>query len=230
MFRKFVLASALSVSLMGGVASAGTITSLPQATFGGSGIPNHSVVVTTIQDGGVTITLGLTAHQRYSSPAVTNDGVNTFFAEPGLNTEGSTNGATWNFGYYISVDGASYSNYDFRLVYDIDPESGVSSNDTKSLSGLNLFLLQLGGASYSNNTLQDSQNLNFLTYGGSSFDPFAHGEYQFSLEASKNGTVLGSADMTVLVGDVAVVPNPAAAGAGLALLGGMGVMRLRRRR
>lgn len=229
--KKFVLASVLSVSLLGGVASAGTITSLPQATFGGSGIPNNAVVVTTIQDGGVTITLGLTAHQRYDSPAVTNDGVNTFYAAPGYSSSGSPAGATWNFGFYVSVQGGSYNNYDFTLYFENDPATGNAPDQGRSINPL-FGVIGLYGT-YSNNTYQGTQNLNFSLFDGSNFDPNAEGEYQFSLVVRKNGNVLGSADMTVVVGDApaaAVVPSPAAAGAGIALLAGMGAMRLRRRR
>ena len=61
-----------------------TFGPLPGATFGGSGIPNDAVAITTIVDGTTTITLGLTAHQRFASPAVTNNGAGVFTAQAGV--------------------------------------------------------------------------------------------------------------------------------------------------
>ena len=64
------------------IPNGGSFGSLPQATFGGSGIPNNAV-----QRGRNVgnVILGLTATQRYSSPLVTNDG-----AEPTSPPQAST--------------------------------------------------------------------------------------------------------------------------------------------
>jgi hypothetical protein len=91
------------------IAPSGTaLVSLPAATFGGTGIANDKVEVTTIttprQD---TITLGLTATPRYFNPALGNDGFGTFTATPGFNnglgSPAHTLGPTWNFDFYINV-------------------------------------------------------------------------------------------------------------------------------
>lgn len=62
-----------------------TFGPLPAATFGGTGIPNSAVSITRVVNpsGGGDLTLGLTAHQRYDNPAVTNNGAGTFFAGAG---------------------------------------------------------------------------------------------------------------------------------------------------
>ena len=57
---------------------------LSGATFGGSGIPNNAVAISTYtDDSGNVVTLGLTATPRYSAPAVGNDNAGTFYAMPG---------------------------------------------------------------------------------------------------------------------------------------------------
>ena len=67
-----------------------TFGPLPAATFGGSGIPNDSVAISThVIDGGPTITLGLTAHQRFFNPPLTNP--SALF------------GAKWNFGWFVDL-------------------------------------------------------------------------------------------------------------------------------
>ncbi|MBP6884060.1 MAG: hypothetical protein KBC06_02405, partial [Candidatus Pacebacteria bacterium] len=57
----------------------GSPCSLPQATFGGTGIPYSQVMCSTF--GGVTI--GLTATGRYSNPPTTTDGLGTYYATVG---------------------------------------------------------------------------------------------------------------------------------------------------
>ena len=60
---------------------------LSEATFGGGGIPNDNMAITTITTGAddfkTVITLGLSATRRHSNPALTNDGAGTFFAGGG---------------------------------------------------------------------------------------------------------------------------------------------------
>jgi hypothetical protein len=210
--------------------------SLPGATFGGSGIPNNAVAVTTITDGANTITLGLTAHGRFFNPAATNDGAGTFYAGTGqncgdpvpANCTSSLQGALWNFAYYIDVaGGGNLSNYSFALNYDFDPGTGTSQSALGTININNALVAQsINPASLTN--LQGSENLLFSIYTTgfagvitpptyASFNPNAPGEYSFYLTASNNSGVLATSAI-----DVNAVPVPAAAwlfGPALGLLG-----------
>lgn len=149
-----------------------TFGTLTGATFGGSGIPNDSVAITTTTSG---ITLGLTAHQRYVGPNLANDGAGTFTAFTGVSTDAPSPAdpyATWNFGFYIGGSGAA--NYAYRLLYDLDPGVGTDEGAHRTLGP---FGLQVS-------PVQDSWNLgmNFLE-APDTFNPTAPGEYTFALVA-----------------------------------------------
>ena len=120
-----------------GVASAipvyDTFGPLTGANFGGSGIPNDSVAISSqFYDGNNLITVAMNATQRYSNPVVTNNGAGTFYAGTGSNTggnnESTTTGALWNWNYYIKVEGVGanppspiLTDYDISLYYDFNP-------------------------------------------------------------------------------------------------------------
>jgi len=237
-----LLSAGLAVAAL--AASAGAVPifdvfgPLPQATFGGTGIPNDEVAAgKQIVDGDVTITIALSATQRFSNPALTNDGAGTYFAGPGSNFGGagqsSSEGALWNFNYYISVEGANgatplLTDYQFDLFYDFDTafDNGPGTLGRIDLTaGLNAFD---PGATVT----QDSQNLMFGFLGvdqppfidapSGSFDPNALGEYNFAITVSQPG---GFPVETVAI-DVQVIPAPATA----ALLASAGFMATRRRR
>ena len=104
-----------------------TFGTLSGATFGGQGIPNDAVAITTVTSGNYTITLGLTAHQRYSNPAPVNDGAGTFYAVAGGDVYRSPQQhgyARWNVAYYVDFDPNLSSwlpqGYSVRLYYDKD--------------------------------------------------------------------------------------------------------------
>jgi hypothetical protein len=200
-----------------------TFGTLSGATFGGSGIPNNAVAITTIGD----VTLGLTAHQRYFNPPVANDGAGTFTAvnggdiysippEPGY--------ARWNFGWYVANAGTD--SYLVELLYDFDPGTGTDSGN----------LGKIGSILGSNKTVQDSWNLGmaFLDTSTSpnvsppaypSFDPNASGQYSFALilRDAGSGAELGRAAI-----NVNVVPD---GGGTLAIFGlAMGAMAWFKRR
>ncbi|MFW0778376.1 MAG: hypothetical protein ACN2B6_11745 [Rickettsiales bacterium] len=194
---------------------------LPEATFGGTGIPNDEVAVSSqFEDGDIIITVALSATQRYSNPALSNDGAGTYFAQAGSNYGGSGQsayeGALWNFNYYIDIDGpgAQLTDYEITLFYDFDP---TEDNGPTTLGQLNLSQTVadgIGGLDPNLTRLEDSQNLMFgflaadaLPYvdaPGGSFDPNALGEYNFGIQVSRAGWSVEQVRM-----DVQVVPIPA---------------------
>lgn len=215
---------------------------LPSATFGGKGIPTSAVAVSTFDaGGGKTITLGLTAHQRYGNEALTNNGAGTFYAEPGrnggnpANPGAGTQGSLWNFAWYISGStGVNLNDYSFQLLYDFDP--GVNT-DQAALGSFNPKVLlgwTFGGD-------QGSQNLSFGSLSTSlfantpdyaSFDPYAVGEYSFALTAIRRGSEVGRSAINVMVGaQPSQVPEPVSAALfGVGLLGLGAARRFARRK
>lgn len=244
-----IAATCLAATLAGAPVHAAPVTpafttfgTLAGATFGGSGIPNNAVAITQIATGDSNLTLGLTAHGRFLNPAVGNDGAGTFFAGKGSNFGDPNNpgpssklGATWNFGFYVDLQGGTMlgdfldaSGSSIHLLYDFKPGAGT---DESQLGDIDLGAV-VGAAMSSLTTLQDSQNLLFgflavpgtgITPPGGSFDPNAAGEYSFSLRlVDAAGATLGQSAINV------DVPEPAT----LALIGlglaGLGIVRRRR--
>ena len=180
-------ASSASAQVSTPVTPQGTFGAQPTLTFGGSGIPNQWVM-TNSNETDLGVQLALTATQRYSNPAVTNNGAGTFYALPGtdLNPPGPVNPfALWNFDFAIT--GSNASLYGYRLWYDFNPAAG-NFGDYGS---------QLLPSSY-----QDSWNLgmDFLATsdlfrtapGFASFNPNASGEYGFALVAfNQDGLEVG---------------------------------------
>ena len=200
-----LVAAAVAVTLAGaGIGHAQTITptgtfgSLPAGSFGGSGIPTDAVMT-----GGANGTvIGLSATQRYTSPAVKNNGAGTYYAAPGMSTGGATNAgfASWNFDYFI---GNANPTDVFTLYVDHDPATGASLSNTFGLTLTN----SLGYA--------DSSNLGYWTFLGP-FNPDANGEYSFAIyQRSATGQELSHVAMNVDVGTVATTPEPSS----FALLG-----------
>jgi len=219
---------------------------LPQATFGGSGIPNDPVAVRVFEAEGLTITLGLAATPRFSNPNPTNDGAGTFFAQPGSNFGGAgesmTEGALWNFSYFMSIEGgATFADFDFKVLYDFDPGANTPEANLGVID-INAGIIFNDGITPGNpgavTLVEDSQNLNFNFLSASflniiipptgitSFDPNAAGEFSFILTVAETGLPeFARAAIDVQVG---VVPLPAALplyGTGLALMGFIGWRR-----
>ncbi len=218
-FRSLLSAAVLAASAAGAVAAPITPTfdafgTLAGATFGGSGIPNDAVAIS--RNGNVTI--GLTAHQRYDSPAVANNGAGVFYAQTGIDTHAPSSAtdpyALWNFAFYAS--GAT----SYRLSYDFDP---AADND-KSTHG---WFTVLGSGQDSLNLGMNSLDPLFPIFVTpplfDTFDPLALGEYTFSLTAyGLFGRELATTAIKVIVGAAPSnnVPEPASlALVGLALAG-----------
>ena len=210
---------------------------LDEATFGGTGIPNDEVAVASqFVDGDNLITVALSATQRFSNPALTNDGAGTYFATPGSNFggagESTTEGALWNWNYFIRVENMSggspqLTDYQIDLYYDFDP---AFDNALPTLGRIDVTASLLATAPPGTTLVEDSQNLlfgflsvdapPFVDAPGGSFDQNALGEYNFAIQVSS----LGFGVETVAM-DVQVVPEP-----GTALLVGLGLGVLASRR
>ncbi len=231
MYRKFLGATIAALFIVIGLAAPvraqTTFGSQPTFTFGGTGIPNDAVVWNS-NAAAVGVTFGLSATARCAGspqvcgPTVTNDGVNTFYAAPGiLNSD-----ATWNFDWEIT--GANAGDFTYQLLYDFNPAVGNSGD----LGALNLSTLS---------DFNDSENLSFgylslsvpgfISPPSGSFDANASGEYYFLGEAfNANGDLAFSVPMYVDAGQP--VPEPGTLSLlamGLVGLGGAG-MRKRRQR
>jgi hypothetical protein len=231
---------AASVALMiSGAATAAPLYDvfgpLDDATFGGTGIPNDEVAISSqFSNGTSLITVAMSATQRFDNPALTNDGLGTYFAQAGSNTPTgtSTEGALWNFNFYINIDSATetLADYDFTLFYDFNP---AFDNGPVGLGRINLTNAILASANPGATKLEDSQNLMFSflatsvpgfitapTYGA--FDPNALGEYNFGISVGQAGWGVENVRM-----DVQVVPVPAAVWLFGSALGALGWMRRR---
>jgi len=222
--RKQLAALALGFAVAGGAAAAmiapvfTTFGALPGATFGGSGIPNDRVAITTT-DGD--LTLAMSATPRFSGPPVSDNGAGVYTAQRGVSNVAPSPGdpyALWNFNFYVA--GGDVSDLVIQLLYDFDPAAGNDESTHGSSTAAGAFLP---------NPAQDSWNLgmNFLAVSGGgivapggAFDPDATGQYTFALRAlTPNGDEVARVAIVVNVVDEAV-PEPATlALVGLALVG-----------
>ncbi len=251
----FVAALALGLGLVSTQhASATAVTPLYDTfgaqstfTFGGSGIPNDAVAVSSfVENNRFTWTLGLAATPRFSGPALTNDGAGTFTAQTGT-TLSPTNvsGSTWNIGFYTSVSDAqgsipSGSTFRTRLYYDLDPGVGTQLSSHGILTRDNP----------SNSIAQGSQNMafNFWTLPfsnqpagggatasnspqGGTFNPLATGEYTFQLAlVDDNGNDVADSLVAIRVNVVDPQANVPLPGTLALLLLGIGGIALGKRR
>jgi len=224
--KLLTLAAALSFSISAQAAPIfDTFGALPQATFGGTGIPNDAVAISS-QNG---VTLGLSATERFSNAPVTNDGAGTFFAAGGSNfgnplnpadmSLSSTLGATWNFSFFLDLGNDVGSDFTtLSLQYDFDPSAGtdfgvINFNLSPQTSGLSLIE---GSQNMLFGFLSSAAAIPIIIPPAGAFDPNAGGTYSFILTASGSNL---SPDLVASI-DVVVagVPEPgtlALIGAGL---------------
>ena len=235
-----LIAGALAAGPAHAVPVFSTFGAFPAADFGGSGIPNDAVAASSKfvldYDGGTAgmqkalVQVALTAHERFSNVDVTNDGFGTFeaqagsnFGNPGGPPSSATEGATWNFGYYVSVEGIDgsspvVSDFNVRLRYDFDPADPTQSGDlgVVDLGALDASLLLTPAPPQS--VRQGSENLLFdyletgipglvtPPSGVSTFDPDALGTYTFALEVDNQ---IDTSRVDTVAIDGRVVPEPA---------------------
>ncbi|WP_101758959.1 hypothetical protein [Oceanicoccus sp. KOV_DT_Chl] len=143
-----------------------TFGPLPEATFGGTGIPNQEVAISSqFSNGSSIITVAMSATQRYGNPALTNDGAGTYFAGVGSNTgpgspAGTPEGALWNFNYYIDIDSSTeaLADYQITLFYDFAP---ALDNGPTTLGTINITNSIIANGDLSVSKIEGSQNLMF---------------------------------------------------------------------
>lgn len=210
------------------------LQTLSGATFGGSGIPNTAVQVLTLDPTVSDVTLGLTAHQRFTGPNLVNNGTSTFEASTGVSANPPSSPADpyalWNFAFYVG--GADIGNYLFRLYYDFDPASGTDE--------ANHGVIEFLGSAVQGGVAQNSLNLGmdflavsvpgFITAPLGSFSPTVEGEYTFALTATLERVEVGRVAILVDVNAPrdpgTPIPEPGTlALASLALLGLAGLRR-----
>lgn len=246
MIKHFAAHSILGLSLAISTASASaqavtptftTFGALPAATFGGSGILNTAVAITTFAGSAAnsSLTLGLSAAERCTNGGalcgapVTNDGAGTFTAQTGAPFAANPGYASWNVNFYAQGNTNLYS---FKLLYDFNP---VVGNVASTHGEFKLFTVT--GISGSGGLDQNSLNMGFgflstntpgLTIASAltPFNPNVNGEYSFALIASDKTSGLELVRSAIIVSSV---PESDGYALGLAGLAGLGVMARRRR-
>ena len=220
---------------------------LPQATFGGSGIPNDAVSITRFtMANGDEVTLGLSATPRFSNPALSNDGAGTFTAGAGANDGIPGNAgtaATWNFSMFASIEPGTgqttatttFAEIGLSLYYDFDPAAGTDDAEMGFIDLAAFEQLVEPSALDGPGLFEESQNATFgylavdnlffnFAPDFATFDPNAPGEYSFAMRAFDRDFAY-EASMNVNVVGTSPVPLPASAFLLLGALGGLGLMR-----
>ncbi len=218
-----------------GIASAWTIYddfgAFPDATWGGTGIPNDAVAASLqIVNGEDTIRIAMSAHGRYSNPLVTNNGAAIYTAGTGSNFggagESADEGALWNWTYFVDISGPSVlADYQIDLYYDLDP-AGSAFGDLSGLGHIDFTALLLAGDPAAT-LVEGSQNnlFGFLAVDSFgidapnfvAFNPNEVGNYQYAITVSRAGF-----GVDVIAMEVNVIPIPAAVwlfGSALGFLG-----------
>jgi hypothetical protein len=223
-----ILAASLTSTLATGVTSVTTFGPLAGETFGGTGIPNDAVQITTISgpigpSGSSVITLGLSATPRFTPGELGNNGAGTF---------NTATGVQWNFDFTGGISGGgTLADFQFKLFYDLDPATGTP------LANLGEWDLNVGQPS-TGTSVHNSEfpGFNFLKNGVAgavtppnpdfTYDINAPGEYTFALGVyDAAGAQIGDLD-TINV-KVNSVPDTAST-AGLMVLGVIGLFAMKK--
>jgi hypothetical protein len=179
-----------------------TFDSLPSATFGGSGIPNTQVEITTIggisdpfvQSGSDTITIGLSAHARFAIPGdLANNGNGTYVADPGS----QSGRALWNTDFDLESSAGFIGRYQFTMTIALEGGSSITIDPRTAFSD------NTGGPG----SAQNSENLTFGQFSGLGFNPNTIGIYDITVVAHEGDAVLGSDTIHVNVGNARSVPD-----------------------
>lgn len=242
MIRQFlVAATGISSLVLASTASAFTIYdefgSFEDATWGGSGIPNDAVAASMqIVDGSNTLRIAMSATERYSNPAVGDNGAAIYSAGAGSNCGIATDpvgcpspdqGALWNWNYFIDVTGGgTLGDYQIDLYYDLEAGAARSFGDLSGLGHIDITAFLYANSLEGLTMIEDSQNNLFgflatdvpgiLDAPATAFDPNAVGNYQYAITVTRSGFPVDTVAM-----EVNVVPIPAAVwllGSGLGML------------
>ena len=235
----------LSIALLfAGTANAALIT--PDIIFG-SGNTNRGFTVNTFGD----LELGLRAKRRYTpndeiGVGIIQDGAgNYLFDSTGASIP--SNRSFWNFDWSINSDTTdgttALSAFNFFLLVDYDPSSAqnLQQYDPLSMISTGYYLGNNGTGNGSAlftpadnhveaelanfNVAQNSVNMGFLTGA-----PIGAGQFYVELQAfDMNNNLVGSTGINVFV-DTTPVPAPSALALSLAALGGLMLLRVRRRK
>ncbi len=165
------LIALLCAAALPGMASAFTIYddfgSFPDATWGGTGIPNDAVAASRqFIDGDTTITVAMNATGRFSNPQLANNGAAVYTAGTGSNFggagESATEGALWNWNYYIDIDSPDkvLADYQIDIWYDFDPAGPRSCCDLTGSGRIDVTAFLVATAP-GTTLVEDSQNLLF---------------------------------------------------------------------
>lgn len=236
MKRSLLVVTALAgaVSLYGTAARADTLAHTFMPTHGDP----QDFVVSNIDSGA--IQLGLEAQPRGVGNPLAMSG-NTYYANPGFTLGGTPPSARalWNFDFSIDTDPSNSASpavtlSDITASMSVTGPNGVSGTFYPFTPGDN----DSTGEGAPSTLAQNSENLGFDIFGTSAiynstglplvgFNPDAPGTYTFTLTIDDlSGSILGTDTI-----NVDVVPLPASAWSGLALLGGLaafgGFKRLR---
>lgn len=234
MNKTFTFAAVLGLAASGAFAQPITPTftsfgTLSAANFGGTGIPNNAVAITTYSSPTPlsALTLGLTTTTRCAGAvcggAVSNNGAATFTVLAGAPFAANPSYAGWNIDFYAQ---GNTNLYNFKLFYDFDP---AAANMQSTHGVFNLFTIS--GVAGTGGLDQNSSNMGFASLATSvpgvlsapSFAPFnpnATGQYSFALVAYDKASGAEVARSAMLV---SAVPEPSSYAMLMAGFFGIGV-------
>lgn len=239
------ITAVILATVLPGISSAFTIYdefgSFEDATWGGDGIPNDAVAASKqIVNGDDTVRVAMSATERYSNPAVGDNGEAIYSAGTGSNCGVSTDpvgcpstneGALWNWNYFVDVaGGGTLGDYQIDIWYDLEAGEAREMGDLTGLGRIDvtasLFAQGLEGLT----KIEGSENnlfawlgtdaLPFVDAPDFTFDANAVGNYQFAITVSTGGAFSFPVDAVAM--EVNTVPVPAAAwlfGSAFAVLG-----------